>query len=584
MAYYLTNKIGTTNVRLSELYEMKGTNTSQDKTTNMRLAAQGSNTEGSHLGPGLNPWQSIYYGFGPSDARLGLDGMNSPNYSGGNIQLEWIRGMDWRYTPFIWGNIKTGATAGPRSVFGTATIYDAVSPPFYGLGSYLFFYFYAMDRPTVKLQRPSADYITGVRRTIGGTNYIYIAVGKIGSAGGSGGFGTVSSPSNTANFAGTNGVVGPLNLGQAEGAPYNEGVDLGGSTQHVLFYRNTGNQNKVRVVTTNTDYTTSNPTVSIGSEQGTTNYGNPIPNHGVLNMGKGVAWCGYHRGASYQRVEYVNWTSGTTFSTIGSVLLRSMGASTTLQGAGDMIKLSDEFALWFYPRRSGNTSGAARLIAVIPIESTGTNRVPALRGSTTEIATYDIGSISTQDCSAAVGSSDTADYVYGIVCWSETSAGTDCTRVMPWKYRISSNSMTFQTGNILNLDAALDGTNTYQMKKGIKCLGYNPNENKNYYELIIPQGDAAGGGANQVIISQNAAESGGGALTVELTNANYFNDTSVRIVGQQTWYDFAQHDNRGWYLGYGGTIPNPGLMGMIYPYIDSSNVAKYKAVDWEVTV
>jgi hypothetical protein len=584
MAYYLTNKINTTNVRLSELYEMKGVNTSQDKTTNMRLAAQGSNTEGSHLGPGLNPWQSINIGFGFSDDRLGLDGMNSPNYSGGNIQLSWIREMDWRYTPFRWGNSKAGATAYPRDIAGTTTIYDAVSPPFWAIGNYLFFYFYAMDRPTIKMQRPSANYITGVRRTISGTNYIYVAVGRIAGAGGSGGFGTLGTPNSTANFAGVNGVVGPLNLGQGEGAPYNESSDLGGSTQHCLFYRNTSNQNKVRVVTTNTDVTTSNPTVSIGSEQGGTNHGNPIPDHGVLNMGKGVAWCGYHRGANYQRVQYVNWTSGTTFSTIGSTLLRSMSSSTTISGTGHMIKLSDEFALWFYPRRSGNTSGASRLIAVIPIESSGTNRVPALRGSTTEIATYDIGSISTQDCSAAVGSSDDGDHVYGIVCWSETSAGNDCTRVMPWKYRISANSMTFQTGNILDLGTALNGTNTYRMKTGIKCLGYNPDENRNYYELIIPQGDASGGGANQVIISQNAANSGGGALTVELTQANYFNDTSVRIVAQQTWYDFAQHDNRGWYLGYSNTIANPGLMGMIYPYIDSSNVAKYKAVHWEVTV
>ena len=584
MAYYLTNKIGGTNVRLSELYEMKGVNTSQDKTTNMRLAANGSNTEGSHLGPGLNPWQSIYNGWGGSDARLGLDGMNSPNFSQGNVALSWIREMDWKYTPFIWGNSKNGATAYPRSIVGTTTIYDAVSPPFWAIGNYLFFYFYAMDRPTVKMQRPSANYITGVRRTISGTNYIYIAVGRIAGAGGSGGFGTLGTPNSTANFAGVNGVVGPLNLGQGEGAPYNEGVDLGGSTQHCLFYRNTSNQNKVRVVTTNTDVTTSNPTVSIGSEQGGTNHGNPIPGHGVLNMGKGVAWCGYHRGANYQRVQYVNWTSGTTFSTIGSTLLRSMGSSTTINGTGHMIKLSDELALWFYPRRSGNTSGASRLIAVIPIESSGANKVPVLRGSTTEIATYDIGSISTQDCSAAVGSSDTADEVYGIVCWAETSAGTDCTRVMPWKYRISTNSMTFQTGNILNLDAGLSGANTYRMKTGVKCLGYNPNENRNYYELVIPQGDASGGGANQVIISQNAAILGGGALTVELTQANYFNDTNVRIVGQQTWYDFAQHDNRGWYLGYSNTIANPGLMGMIYPYVDSSDVAKYKAIDWEVSV
>jgi len=587
MAYYLTNKTGagsSNNVRLSELYEMKGVNTSQDKTTNMRLAANGSNTQGSHLGPGLNPWQSINYGFGPSDDELGLDGMNSPNFTQGNIKLSWIRNMDWRYTPFIWGNTKTGATAGPRTIVGTTTIYDAVSVPNWALGNYFFFYFYAMDRPTVKMQRPSANYITGVRRTISGTNYIYIAVGSITAAGGTGGLGTLGAPNNTVNFAAVNGALGPLNLGQGEGAPYNEGLDLGGSTQHVLFYRNTSNANKVRVVTTNTDVTASTPTVSIGSEQGGTNHGNPIPDHGVLNMGKGVAWCGYHRGANYQRVQYVNWTSGTTFSTIGSTLLRSMSSSTTLQGAGDMIKLSDEFALWFYPRRAGNTSGAARLIAVIPIESTGTNRVPALRGSTTEIATYDIGSISTQDCGAAVGSSDTVGYVYGIVCWSETSAGNDCTRVMPWKYRISTNTMTFQTGNILNLDATLDGANTYRMKKGIKCLGYNPGENRNYYELIIPVGDSSGGGVGQVIISQNAADSGGGGLTVELTQANYLSDTSARIVAQQTWYDFAQHDNRGWYLGYSGNIANPGLMGMIYPYVDSSNVAKYKGVEWEVTV
>ena len=581
--YYGKNKLGTTNVRLSELYQMKGVNSNTDKITNMRLAAKGSNTEGSHLGPGINYWQSIYNGWSQSDVRLGLDGINSPNNNAGNYSLSWIREADWKWTPFSWASSSKGGNAYPYNFHSTTNIYDSVSTPNWALGAYFFFYFYAMDRPTNKMRRPSAHYITGVRRTISGTNYIYVAVGKvtINSSGGSG-FNTVSGPSNTANFAAVNGAVGPLNLGMGEGAPYNESLDLGGSTQHCLFYRNNSNQNKVRVVTTNTDYTTSNPTVSIGSEQGGTNHGNPIPDHGVLNMGKGTAWAGYHRGGNYQRVQYVNWTSGTTFSTIGSTLLRSMSSSTTLQGAGHMIKISDEFALWFYPRRSGNTSGAARLIAVIPIYSNGSNKVPTLRGGTTEIATYDIGSISTQACAAAVGSSDTDGTVFGIVCWAETSAGSNSPKVMPWKYDIVNNNMTFQTGNILTLSSAFSGANTYRMRTGIKCLGFNGD--LNFYELIIPIGDSGGGGVTQVIISQEAAAAGSGALTQVENMTNYFQNTSARIVGQQTWYDYGIHDNRGWYIGSESNIPNPGIMGMIYPYVDSSNVAKMAAIEWRVTV
>lgn len=582
--YYGKNKLGNTDVKLSELYELKGVNMNTDKTTNMRLSAVGSTTEGAHLGPGINYWQSIYNGWSSSDDRLGLDGMNSPN-NNTPVGLSWIRNADWKWTPFIWGDGKNGYTAYPDSLTSAVNIYDSVSTPFWALANYFFFYFYAMDRPTVKLMRPSAHYITGVRRTISSTNYIYVAVGKISAdSTNSGGFGTISAPSNTANFAAVNGVLGPLNLGMGEGAPYNESSDLGGSTQHALFYRNTSNANKVRVVTTNTDYTTSNPTVSIGSEQGGTNHGNPIPGHGVLNMGKGTAWAGYHRGASYQRVQYVNWTSGTTFSTIGSTNLRSMSSSTTLQGTGHMIKISDEFALWFYPRRSGNTSGAARLIAVIPIYSNGTNKVPTLRGGTTEIATYDIGSISTQDCSAAVGSSDRQDTVFGIVCWAESSSGNNAMNIMSWEYDIANNSMTFHTGTILTLSTSLTGANSYRMKTGVKCLGYNGNENKNYYMVLIPQGDSAGGGANQVIIEQDAIATNTGTLSATLTQADYFNDTTVRLVAQPCWYDYAQDDNRGWYMGYSGTIPNPGRMGMIYPYVDSNNVAKIRGVEWEVSV
>lgn len=583
--YYGENKLATTNVRLSELYELKGVNMNTDKTTNMRLAANGSNTQGSHLGPGINYWLSIYNGWGASDDRQGLDGMNSPNFSQGNIALSWLRGADWKWTPFQWASSSKNGNAFPSSLHSTTNIYDSVSPPFWALGNYFFFYFYAMDRPTNKMRRPAAHYITGVRRTISSTNYIYIAVGKvtINSSGGSG-FNTVSGPNNTANFAAVNGVVGPLNLGMGEGAPYNEGLDLGGSTQHCLFYRNNSNQNKVRVVTTNTDYTTSNPTVSVGSEQGGTNHGNPIPAHGVLNMGKGTAWCGYHRGANYQRVQYVNWTSGTTFSTIGSTLLRSMGSSTTVSGTGHMIKISDEMALWFYPRRSGNTSGASRLIAVIPIYSNGSNKVPTLRGSTTEIDTYDIGSISTQDCSAAVGSSNAQRVVWGIIVWNESSAGSDSPKVMSWKYDTSSNNMAFQTSNILTLSTSFTGTESYRMKTGIKCLGYNSDLNVNYYELIIPMGNTAGGGATQVIISQDANSTGNGDLTQVSNTTNYLQNTNARLIGQQTWYDYAQHDNRGWYIGSESNIPNPGIMGMIYPYVDDSNVAKIAAIEWSVTV
>ena len=156
--------------------------------------------------------------------------------------------------------------------------------------------------------------------------------------------------------------------------------------------------------------------------------------------------------------------------------------------------------------------------------------------------------------------------------------------VMSWEYDIVNNTMTFHTGTIFTLDAGLTGTNSYRMKTGVKCLGYNTDNGNNYYVLVIPQGDASGGGANQVIIEQDATTAGSGDLSVTLTQADYFSDTTVRLVAQPCWYDYAQDDNRGWYLGYSGTIDNPGKMGMIYPYVDSSNVAKIIGAEWDVTV
>jgi hypothetical protein len=573
--YYGKNKLSTTNVKLSELYQLKGVNIDQDKPSNMRLAAQGSNTEGAHLGPGLNPWISIYNGWVSTDPRLGLVGINSPITTTNQPSLSWVRGGDWKYTPFLWFSVGIGGSTRSITLNSDVNMWDSVNSPGWSQGKYCGTYFYATADPGLKLVLSDANYIAFSQRVIGGTNSIQIGVGNLTCAGV---MGSPSAPYATTSFAGVNFQVAPLNLGQGDDTPYNTGQSLGSSTQHVCHYRNNSAQNKARVITTNTSHTAT-PTISAGAEQSPTNRGNPVFTHGCLNMGKGAAWAGFHRGANYQRVQYAYWTSGTTFSTISDLLVTSRSSSNTLHH-GWMVKLSDEQCLWFFPRRNGNTSGSSRYISVTALYANGSSKTPVVRGSS-ELAGFDIGSISTEGVAAAVGSSNRSDIVWGIVGWAETGSGNDSYNIVSWKYTISTNTLVFQTGGQYVSDTSYTGTNAYRMHAGIKCLGWHEDENVNFYEIIIPLGDAAGGGVGRLIMEQNADDGGTGVLTEREWTGNFLSDTTVRVMGQQHFFGWGHNDNRGWFID---AISSPAELGEIYPFVDSSNVLKMKTAQIQMNL
>ena len=591
MAYYNLNKIGQTDVSLTELYKVKGINLDQDRNSDYHQTSYASATSGSQLGPGLNPWQSYTADIDgqTTTEQLGMIGFNQKYEWGGTtlpeVKLSNLRGYDWKYHPGVWG---TRGNAGVDSGLGTNTtnvvsIQSNMQSPGWNQGKYNHLYCYAgsdiSSSPFVPIYW---NWIQHWRQTVGSTATLQITVGRV-LATGTGNQAVISDPVyvTQASIPGSNAQLVPLNIGQGGGQPYNELLNMGGTNQFVLHYRNSSAQNKARVVTVNQTFQTT-PTVSIGAEQDPGNNGNPVFAHGGVNMGIGSGWAGIHRGASYQRIQYANWTSGTTFNTLSSYLVASRSSSTTLY-PGWMIKLSDELAMWFYPRRSGNTSGSARMIAASVFETSGTAKVPVLRG-VADLATFDIGSISTESCSASVGSSDTEGTVWGIVVWSENSSGANATKIMSWKYVVSTNSLTFQTGTILSVSNSASGTNTYRMHTSIKCLGYNDGDNqKNYYEVLIPLGNSTGGGISRVIVEQDAAASGSGTLVEESFQGPSSTEfgTTARVIGQHTFMNYP--GGRNWPFssllrGYSCTTWS------LYPWSDSSNNLKMMGTEWETTL
>ena len=574
MAYYLLNKTGTTNITSATLYELKRTNTIVDKPSgsgkDIHLGSQDSNTSGSHLGPGLNPWQSQLLGIGGTQDDAGLMGFNSPGNTNAQSSLSYLREYDWKYNPNTWGSGSYTAfysDEGPEvNLFPDVTITQ------FQQGKYADIWFYSIDTPGNGMSLSNFNFITGQMTTESSIDKFRLATGVITTSEGS-----VSSITGGASssFDANHSVFGPANIGQGEGTPYNESTELGSSTVVIAHYRNNFSQNKARVVTLNTNYTTS-PTISIGAEQSPVNRGNPAFRHGAINMGKGTVWAGFHRGANYQRVQYANWNTGTTFTTLSDLLVSNRVSSNTLFN-GWMVKLTDELALWFYPRRSGNTSGDARLITVTALQASGATKAPVVRGST-ELTTYDIGSISTQACSAAVGSSDTAGTVYGIVAWAETTAGNDALNIMSWKYVVSTNTMTFETSKIHTTDTSYTNANTYRMHVSIKCLGFR--ENKNYYELVIPQGNATtGGGVTLLTIEQLATATGGGDIeeTGVLTPSNTNLPTDAITIGQHSFLNYPT--GRQWFLN---SVPDDyiGKTWSLYCYRKTDGTFRAKALGW----
>lgn len=577
MAYYLLNKTSTTNITSATLYELKRVNTIVDKPSgsnkDIRMGSRGSNTSGSHLGPGLNPWQSYNLNIGSSDANAGLMGFNSPFNTSAQSAMSYLRSYDWKYNPNTWGSsTQTGwyGDEGPG-----VDLFPEVRSPGYNHGKYSSIIFYAIDSPGNGMSLGNMNFLTGQITTESGTAKYRLATGTVTTGGGDvQSVGTGAS----ASFDSSHGMFAPANIGQGEGTPYNESSELGSSTAFIMHYRNNSSQMKARIITVNTNYSSS-PTISLGSEQTLTNYGSPVYAHGAINMGKGTVWAGFHRGANYQRIQYGNWNSGTTFSTLNSLLVTSRSSTNTLF-QGWLVKLTDEQALWFFTRRSGASSGNARVIAATALEASGSAKIPVVRGST-ELRTYDIGGTYTQACSAAVGSSDTAGTVYGIVAWAETSSGNNSLNVMSWKYVISTNSLTFETSNIYTADESYTGTNTYRAHIGIKCLGFNSDENANYYELAISQGETSGGGARFVTLKQDARDTSNGGLTETGTVApgnNGIPSTSAYIT-QQSFLNYST--GRQWFLD---SVPNgySGKTWSMYGYRTDGGSWSVKTLSWNI--
>jgi len=581
MAYYLTNKLPSTNISMNDLYEIKRVNKDQDKTTNLHQTAYGSNVSGSHLGPGINPWQSYNRGYGDTDNRVGMIGFNSPTVST-SVALGELRGYDWKFHPGTWGDRNQGYNCYVDTTTSTLSAYDDIQNPGWNMGKYTTLWIYTMEDPSGGMALNDMNWCLFSKRLISGTNSLVVAVGTII---GSGTGNSISSINYTTqgSWAGSNGQLVPSNLGQGESTPYSASTQLGSSTQFVAHYRNGSNLTRARVITLNTLYNTT-PTISVGAERSpTTSQGNPVYGHGGINMGKGTTWAGLHRGANYQRISYANWTSGTTFGTFNTFLVSSRSASNTL-GNGWLVKLTDESAIWFFNRRSGNSSGLSRVIAATVLETSGANKIPAVRGST-EAETFDIGSISTQANTAAVGSSDTAGTVFGVTAWAETSAGNEAFNIMPWEYRASTNDLTFHSGSIHLTDTAYTGTNTYRMHTGVKCLGYNSDEEANYYEFIIPQGESSGVGFTRLVIKQDARVSGTGTITETLVQdpSNTEFGTDARIMCQQSFANYPT--GRQWFLGGGGIPRNyQGPTWTIYPFIDTNGNMKLIGRAWNQTM
>ena len=156
MAYYNLNKIGLTDVSLTELYKVKGINLDQDRNSDYHQTSYASATSGSQLGPGLNPWQSYTADIDgqTTSEQLGMVGFNQKYAWGGTtlpeVKLSNLRGYDWKYHPGTWG---TRGTAGVDSGLGSNTtnvvsIQSNMQSPVWNHGKYNHLYCYAGSDPS----------------------------------------------------------------------------------------------------------------------------------------------------------------------------------------------------------------------------------------------------------------------------------------------------------------------------------------------------------------------------------------------------------------------------------------------------
>jgi len=527
MAYYVKNQTSNTDVSLKDLYRVKGVNLDYDKTNNFRLSPYASNTEGSHLGPQFSPWLSYLFGFGFDDAEGMMVEFNDPDgYDSGTqtrpgSKMSHFRNVNYRYTPWAWGRNAIGpavASFGGRSVTTDDLLDDAAQSPGYTAIGQL--KWYALERDGVHYEIMGGNWISLHRRS---TSNIELNVGDIASI--SSGIPSQYELYTSTTFAALNGSIALANVGQGDGDPYNEAGQLGSSTQAIVAFRNTSNVGQYRVITLNTN-ASSTPSISVGSAVTFSNQGGSMvflhqPNG--INMGKGIAWSMAHRGANYIKIFYAQ-LSGTTVSNENAYTAVSFGATATLQTGGSLVKISDECALIISAHRNGASSGNSRRIVAHTLGVT-TNGSPSTRSSF--LTSYDWGATDTQHVTSAAGSSPTNGIVWGLSVYQRSG---DQTYFMPWEYRTSTDSFSFYSAGQIG-DASANSTDGYRMKHSVMHLGYNPDTERNYYHVVV----AGNNGDYHYTVESDVSNNGQVAITEDY---GIINSTWRRSA-----YSLVEHEN-----------------------------------------
>ena len=546
MAYYVKNQTSTSNISLKDLYKVKGVNQDYDKTGSFYLSPYTSNTEGSHLGPSFSPWLSAGFGNAADSNRGFMIEFNDPDGKGSgqsnpSSKMSSFKNVNYRYTPWKWGDRADGdAPIAQYSIQITTNdlIDDAgQSPGYTGIGQLKW---YALERDGTHYAIMGGNWVSLHRRS---TENIRLTVGDIASI--SGGVPSQYELYASSDFAAKNGSLALANIGAGDGNPYNEGGKLGSSTQAIVAFRNSSNQTQYRVVTLNTN-SSSTPSISVGGANTFSNQGgNAVFVHqpNGINMGKGIAWSMAHRGGNWIRIFYAK-LNGTTVSNQNGINVTTLSSTTTLQNGGGLIKISDESALVISAHRNGASSGNSRRIVAHSLGVT-TNGAPSVRSSF--LASYDWGSTNTQHVTSAAGSGPTDGTIWGLSVYQRSG---DSTYFMPWEYRVGVDSFTFQSGGQIS-DTSANSTDGYRMRHSVIHLGFNPMTESNYYHVVI----AGNNGDYHYNISQNVADSGTLSISQEIGILN----SSWR----RSSYSLVGHENAmGSYLD-GGI--NSAYGGKIYP-------------------
>jgi hypothetical protein len=574
--YYMKNATSTVNVSVADIYKLKGRNLDSDKTNNFYLGAWKGGTgntvtQSSYPGHAINPWHSARLGIaGTNYSYAGMMPFNSPSQSSGggpdvDVEMGLLRNYNYRYIPYDFGAESLGEyRVTLTGNVGEDTIDDAAQAPGYAFTPQLCWY--TIDRrDTDAFEMYGANWLgynrrstTSARFSVGYTDF----TGNVGN-----GLVTEYTVYSTSDLSGVgNGIIGMLNKNQGAEDPaiMSTGITLGSSAPGVFIYRNTSNTGRYSILSLNYAYSGSTPQISVGTNAAISGAGgSEIFSHGKgINMGRGLTFAAAHRGANWLKIYYVKWQSGTTATSTGAPTIVSLGATTTIQNSGRLVRLSDELALWIGPTRNGASSGnSRRLIAHSIYNNSG---VPAVRGSSLD--TYDWGTTTTATAASAVGDSDRDDDVMGLTVFGRSD--TARMNFIGWTYIPSTDSFTFDSSNLIT-DSTPYQTNSYRFQHNVIHLGYNPIMDSNYYHVAVG-GDA---GDYILIIEQNVSS---GTLTITDTYApGSYMGTAVR---RSQHVILGAEDAMPWFINQAVNGNYNGYIHIPVIYNDTSNYCKIGGV------